>query len=186
MKVRINFTRLSTRLKALGMATLIAGCANPLGGFSKQTAAFHPGFLSTFKIETVAPSIGVFRGGTTITIQGSGFLPGATVSLGTKACLNVSYISDKKLTCVTPSHQAGAVAVTVANSDSRATTLNAGFEFLGSASGNERIGIASSGGIAAGPGVRLRFSLGGVGNPVQPAGTGVRARVGLQGALAQP
>src|SRR6185369_8946123 len=47
------------------------------------------------------------------TITGTGFLPGATVSLGGTAATNVNVVSSTSITATTPAHAAGAVAVTV-------------------------------------------------------------------------
>ncbi|MGB3676080.1 MAG: IPT/TIG domain-containing protein [Candidatus Nanopelagicales bacterium] len=78
----------------------------------------------------VSPSSGPTAGGTEITITGSGFYPGATVTLGGKACTNVQVVSPTKIACTTPSSPKGAVDVVVSNDDGQSATLSKAFTYI--------------------------------------------------------
>ena len=64
-------------------------------------------------VSGVSPSSGPASGGTTITVNGSGFTAQATVTVGGTAATNVSVASSSSLTATTPQHSAGLVAVAV-------------------------------------------------------------------------
>lgn len=78
----------------------------------------------------VAPASGTANGGTTITIIGSNFQPGATVSLGGTPASNVSFVSDTTLTATTPAHASGLVSIVVANPDAQNATRANAFTYL--------------------------------------------------------
>jgi hypothetical protein len=81
-------------------------------------------------ITSVVPNSGSESGGTAVTITGTGFQPGATVTFGTNACLNVVVVSATEITCETPPGAPGAVDVTVTNPDMQSDTLVDGFTYL--------------------------------------------------------
>ena len=64
-----------------------------------------------------------------MTITGTGFLSGATVTLGGTAATNVSVVSSTSITATTPAHAAGTVDVVVTNTDSQNGTLTNGFTY---------------------------------------------------------
>lgn len=173
--------------KALPMALLLlSGCfSNPLGS-SLQSTTFHPGFDQAPRIFSIAPTSGALQGGTLLTIEGSGFVSGAKVKVGEISCSQVTFVTDKTLTCLTPGHGAGSVGITVINPDSQTVTLANGFQYFGSTSLVAGFGNASGGGVATASGVRLRFTAGAFGNPALPTGTGVRANIGVQGTWPHP
>ena len=80
-------------------------------------------------VASVAPTSGTASGGTPITITGTGFLAGATVSLGGTAATNVVVSSGTTITATTPAHAAGAVNVVVTNTDAQAGTLANGYTY---------------------------------------------------------
>jgi len=80
-------------------------------------------------VSSISPSSGPASGGTSISITGSGFLTGATVSLGGTAAANVSVLSGALITAKTATHNAGSVDVIVTNSDTQSGTLSAGFSY---------------------------------------------------------
>jgi hypothetical protein len=67
-------------------------------------------------VSSVNPSSGVQTGGTLITITGSGFFSGPTVTIGGQACNSITFVLSTRITCVTPAHAGGPVDVTVTNS----------------------------------------------------------------------
>lgn len=73
-------------------------------------------------ITNFAPSSGPTTGGTTVTISGSNFVSGATVTFDTNAATNVNVVSDTSITAVSPAHAAGAVNITVTNPDGKSAS----------------------------------------------------------------
>ena len=84
---------------------------------------------------SIAPNSGTTAGGTTVTITGTGFLAGATVSLGGTAATGVTVVSSTSITATTPAHAAGAVSVVVTNTDAQSGTLNNGYTYTTSTGG---------------------------------------------------
>ena len=80
-------------------------------------------------VNSVAPGTGPTTGGTAVTISGTGFAPGATVSMGASAANGVSIVNSTTITATTSSHVAGAVGVTVINADAQSGTLASGFTY---------------------------------------------------------
>jgi hypothetical protein len=80
-------------------------------------------------VASVSPNAGPGTGGTAVTITGSGFLTGATVSFGGTAATGVSVVSSTSITATAPAHTAGAVNVVVTNSDGQSATLNNGYTY---------------------------------------------------------
>ena len=64
-------------------------------------------------ISSVSPRAGSTAGGNTVTINGSGFLPGAVVKFGATASATVTFVSGTQVKTVAPAHSAGNVDVTV-------------------------------------------------------------------------
>ena len=64
------------------------------------------------------PNRGPAAGGTAVTIAGSNFKAGATVTFGGAAADSVTVVSSSQITCTTPAHFPAAVDVTVTNPDS--------------------------------------------------------------------
>ena len=64
-------------------------------------------------VTAITPTSGSTAGGTSVTITGTGFVAGATVSIGGSAATNVNVTNDTTITCTTPSGTAGATGVLV-------------------------------------------------------------------------
>jgi len=80
-------------------------------------------------VTTISPTSGPISGGTSVTVSGTAFQAGATIDFGGTPGTSVTLISSTVLTCLTPSHAAGSVDVTVTNSDHQVGTLSNGFVF---------------------------------------------------------
>jgi hypothetical protein len=80
-------------------------------------------------VTAISPGIGPVSGGTAVTIAGTNFKPGATVTFGGAIASSVQVVSSSQLTCVTPTHFPAAVDVQVANPDGQAGALLRGFSF---------------------------------------------------------
>ncbi|HEY5162226.1 MAG TPA: glycoside hydrolase family 44 protein [Terriglobales bacterium] len=81
-------------------------------------------------ISTVIPSSGPAVGGTAITITGSGFQGGATVSIGGTAATGVTVVNATQITASTPAHAASTVNVAVTNPDTLTGTLSNGYTYV--------------------------------------------------------
>jgi hypothetical protein len=80
-------------------------------------------------VSTISPNSGPTGGGTSVTITGTGFLAGASVTIGGTGASNVVVTSGTQITATTPSHAAGVVSVVVTNSDGQAGTLANGYTY---------------------------------------------------------
>src|SRR3989449_8101734 len=118
-------------------------------------------------VSALSPSSGTSSGGTAVTLTGTGFAAGATVSLGGTAATNVTVVSSTSLTATTAAHAAGAVNVVVTNSDGQSGTLTGGYTYTnpaptvsaispssGTSSGGTAVTLTGNG-IAAGTTVSL-------------------------------
>lgn len=73
-------------------------------------------------VTAVSPSIGSSAGGTPITITGTNFVSGATVTVGGASATNVTWINATTITATTPSGSIGARDVVVTNPTSETGT----------------------------------------------------------------
>jgi photosystem II stability/assembly factor-like uncharacterized protein len=110
-------------------------------------------------VDSVNPATGDPAGGTAVTITGSAFAGGASVTFNGAPALNVVVIDESSITAVTPPHESGPVDVTVTNPDGESGTLAGGFNFVetpaptvtgidpaeGDASGGTAVTISGSG-----------------------------------------
>jgi len=76
----------------------------------------------------LSPATGPVAGGTTVTIRGSGFESGATVSLGGVET-SATYVDSSTLQFVTPSGSAGGARISIKNPDGTSYVLDAGFTY---------------------------------------------------------
>ena len=83
-------------------------------------------------ITSLTPQAGPSAGGTSVTIAGSGFQEGATVSFGGAPAAEVFVAGPTSITAVTPGHAAGAVVVHVVNPDGQTGPLPNGYTFVDS------------------------------------------------------
>ncbi len=80
-------------------------------------------------IASITPDTGPPAGGTPITIVGTNFTAGATVTIGGLAATSVVVVNTTTITAVTPAHAAGTVDVTVTVAGPRSVTLTGGFQY---------------------------------------------------------
>jgi len=92
-----------------------------LGGFT---------YIPPPTVASVAPPSGPAVGGTVVTITGTNFTAGATVSFGGTAATGVIFVDAFTITATTPAHAAGAVTVVVTNPDGQSGSLAAAFTYL--------------------------------------------------------
>ena len=85
-------------------------------------------------VSAIAPATGSTAGGTAVTITGSGFVSGATVSIGGVAATSVVVVNATTITAVTGAHVAATVDVVVTNPDTGSGTKSAAYGYVAAAS----------------------------------------------------
>jgi LPXTG-motif cell wall-anchored protein len=85
---------------------------------------------ASFTVTAISENQGSTAGGNTVTITGTGFVAGATVTIGGKACTNVVVVSATSITCVVPAGDAGVVDVVVLNGDNQKETLASSYTYV--------------------------------------------------------
>jgi hypothetical protein len=80
-------------------------------------------------VTSVSPNNGTAFGGTAVTVNGTGFVSGATVTFGGTAATSVVVVGPTQITATTPAHAAGAVNVVVTNVDTSSGTLTNGYTY---------------------------------------------------------
>ena len=81
-------------------------------------------------VASVTPATGPALGRTAITIAGTAFVKGATVTVGGVAAEQVVVVNTSTIRAVTPAHARGAVDVVVTNPAGQAGMLSGGFAYL--------------------------------------------------------
>jgi hypothetical protein len=115
---------------AVGSVTLnvtvstAAGCSDTKSASVTVTAA-----PPAVTVTSVTPNSGSSLGGKPVTIAGTGFNSGATVKFGTSSAIAVVVVNATQITAVTPPHAAGAVNVTVTNTNATTATLTNGYTY---------------------------------------------------------
>lgn len=84
-------------------------------------------------VTSIAPPTGPSTGGTAVTITGTDFVAGATVTIGGAAATGVNVVNSTQITATTGAATAGPAIVVVTNADSQSGTLAGGFTYLGPA-----------------------------------------------------
>jgi hypothetical protein len=105
--------------------TTSAGCSDTKSKNVNVTTAIPPPTVTS-----VVPPAGKTAGGKNVTINGTNFQSGATITFGGNAATNVVFVSSTKLTAKTPAHAAGFVNVTVTNPDAQSGTLPNGYKYV--------------------------------------------------------
>src|ERR1019366_7713449 len=78
---------------------------------------------------SVSPSSGTTAGGTAVTITGTNFAAGATVTFGSNAATNVVVVSGTQITATKTAGSTGAVTVTV-TVNGQSGSLASGFTYV--------------------------------------------------------
>lgn len=81
-------------------------------------------------VSGITPATGQATGGTAVTITGTNFAAGATVTIGGVAASGVTVTNATTITATTPVHAVGAADVVVTNTDGRSGVLPGGFTYL--------------------------------------------------------
>lgn len=86
-------------------------------------------------LSSIDPTTGTAAGNTLVTLTGTDFVDGATVTFDGQAATSVTFVNSTSITCRTPAHAAGAVDVVVTNPDLQSDSLVGGYTYTASASG---------------------------------------------------
>ncbi len=81
-------------------------------------------------VTSVQPALGSTLGGTTVTISGTGFLSGASVTFGGQPAASAVLNADGTLTAVAPPHADGPATVAVANPDGQTASLTDAYRYV--------------------------------------------------------
>ena len=97
-----------------------------------QSASLPSAFTYTSgpSVTSVSPNSGPVTGGTTVTLLGSGFQSGASVTFGGIAAASVTLVSSTEIQAVSPVSPAGTVSIAVTNTDSQSATLASAFTYF--------------------------------------------------------
>jgi IPT/TIG domain len=124
----VSSTQLSAITPAHAAGAVNVAVTNPDGTGAMLPGGFTFG-ASSLTVSSVTPNSGATGGGTVVTIGGTNFVSGATVTFGGSSATSVSFMSSTQLKATTPAHAAGAVSVAVTNPDNASATLAGGFTF---------------------------------------------------------
>jgi hypothetical protein len=97
-----------------------------------QSGTLSAGFTYTAPptLSSVTPAVGPTAGGTAVTISGTNFVSGATVTFDGLSAIAVTVTSSTTITATTPAHPTGLVTVTVTNPNGQNASRTNGFEYL--------------------------------------------------------
>ncbi|HVZ38724.1 MAG TPA: IPT/TIG domain-containing protein [Candidatus Kapabacteria bacterium] len=126
-KSMTQITAITPPMPTPGTVTVIV--QNPDGQAAVAQNAFTFVAASSLAITSLTPPNGPDSGGTTVTINGTGFAEGVRVLIGGSVPLNTIYVSSSTLRVVTPPHAAGSVDVTVTNPNGQQVVLRNGFTY---------------------------------------------------------
>jgi len=122
-------TSITATTPAHAVGAVSVTVANPDTQSGTLAGAFT--YISTAPTVTgVTPSTGTTLGGSLVTIGGTNFVSGASVTIGGSAATNVVVANATSLTATTPAHATGAVSVTVTNPDAQSGTRASAFTYV--------------------------------------------------------
>jgi hypothetical protein len=124
----VSSTQLMATTPPHAAGSVNVAVTNPDGASAMLPGGFTFG-TSSLTISSVSPNSGGTAGGTVVTITGSNFASGATVSFGGSPASGVSFVNATQLKATTPAHAAGSVNVAVTNPDGASAMLPGGFTF---------------------------------------------------------
>ena len=119
----------TTPARAAGTVNVVVTNLNNQSGTLTNGFTYNAPAPGAPTVSSVSPNSGPTTGGTAVTITGTNFVSGASVSFGGTLATNVNVVSATSLTATTPAHAAGAVNVVVTNPDNQSGTLTNGFTY---------------------------------------------------------
>ncbi|WP_353063325.1 IPT/TIG domain-containing protein [Tunturibacter psychrotolerans] len=125
--VVVNSTTITATAPAASAGAATVTVTNSGGQSGSLASAFT--YIAPPTVTSVSPNGGPLAGGTAVTITGTNFAAGATVTFGSTAATSVTVVNATTITATTPAGSAGAVTVTVTNSNGLSGNLASGFTF---------------------------------------------------------
>jgi hypothetical protein len=126
--VVVNSTTITTTTPAGNAGAVTVTVTNPGGQSGSLANAFT--YIAPPTVSSVSPNSGATAGGTAVTITGTNFAAGATVTFGGVAATNVAVVNSTTITARTPAGSAGAVTVAVTNSNGLGGSLAGAFTYI--------------------------------------------------------
>ena len=122
----------NTQIQAMSPPESAGTVAVTVTNSSAQSSSLPSAFTYTSapSVTSISPNSGPVTGGSTVTILGSGFQSGATVTFGGIAAQSVTIVGSTQIQAVTPVSPAGTVSITVTNSNSQSGTLASVFSYF--------------------------------------------------------
>lgn len=126
--VVVSATQITATVPANPAGGVTVRVTNPDGQFGTLANGFT--YLAAPTVTTLSPTSFSTLGGTTVTINGTNFQPGAMVLLGGVASASVTFVSSTRLTAVTPPGAPGATTVQVVNPDGQSAFAPGGGTYV--------------------------------------------------------
>jgi hypothetical protein len=126
--VVVSATRITANMPLHAKGSVNVTVTNPDG----QSGTLISGFTFVALAPTltsVSPKTGVTTGGTHVTLTGTNFVSGATVTFGSAAATSVVVVSAAQITANAPPHKPGSVNIVVSNPDGQTGTRAKGFTY---------------------------------------------------------
>ena len=125
-------TVLSSTSITVTTPTGAAGTVNVTVTCNAQSASLPNAFTyaAVPKLTTVSPNSGSISGGTAITITGTNFAPGATVTVAGKPAGSVVLVTATSITAITPPNAPGTFAAAVKNPSGLSASLSKAFTYF--------------------------------------------------------
>ncbi|MHB8647027.1 MAG: IPT/TIG domain-containing protein [Thermomicrobiales bacterium] len=117
---------------AFGSAVAVSrdGSTAVIGAYGKNSNIGAAYVFARPTVTAVSPTSGPTTGGSQVTITGTGFVNGATVTFGNAAATNCVVTNTTTITCTTPPGSAGTVTVAVTNPDSGMGSLAGAYTYV--------------------------------------------------------
>jgi hypothetical protein len=127
----VSASQLRANTPAASAGTYAVQVTNPDGQAGTLANAFTYTTPTTPSptLTSIAPATGTTAGGTAVTLTGTNFAAGATVTIGGTAATSVAIVSATSITAVTPAGAAGARDVRVTLTGGQSATLTGGFTY---------------------------------------------------------
>jgi len=126
--VVVNGTTITATAPAGTAGAVTVTVTNPGGQSGSLASAFT--YIAPPAVSIVSPNSGAPAGGTAVTITGTAFAAGATVTFGAAPATDVVVVSGTQITATTPAGSVGAVTVTVTNSNGLSGSLAGAFSYV--------------------------------------------------------
>ena len=141
----VSATSLTARTPAGTAGARDVQVTNPNGQSATRSGAFtYTGATGALTATSVSPLSGPASGGTVVTVTGTGFVSGASVTFGRLHASSVTFISSTQLRAVAPSRTAGYYDLNVTNPNGAMATTPVGFTFVNGASAAATTASAST------------------------------------------